>query len=87
MNSLVMDANPSMWGRHADILPQGLQESPMGVHAIECNGEKTAFQWKILDQCSNQSKLLTLEALYIRTMKPAINTRDEHRTQELTLKA
>ena len=58
-----------------------------GVYAIECNGDKTAFQWKILDQCSNQSKLMTLEALYIRTLKPAINTRDEYRTVELTLKA
>ena len=28
-------------------------DSPMGVHAFECNGDKTAFQWKILDQCSN----------------------------------
>ena len=42
-------------------------DSPMGVHAIECNGDKTAFQWKILDECSNQSKLMTLEAFYIRT--------------------
>ena len=62
-------------------------DSPMGVHAIECNGDKSAFQWKILDQCSNQSKLMTLEALYIRTLKPAINSRDENRTRELTLKA
>ena len=58
----------------------------MGIHAIECNG-KTAFQWKILDQCDNQSKLMTLEALFIRTQKPVINTHDEHRTRELTLKA
>ena len=49
--------------------------------------DKTAFQWKILDQCSNLSKLVTLEALYIRTPKPAIKTRDEYRTRELTLKA
>ena len=31
--------------------------SPMRVHAIECNGDKTAFQWKILGQCRDQSKL------------------------------
>ena len=37
-------------------------DSPMGVHAIECNGDKTATQWKILDQCRNQSNLMTLEA-------------------------
>ena len=57
-------------------------DSPMRVHVIECNGDKTTFQWKTLDQCSNPSKLMTLEALYIRTLKPAINTRDEYRTQE-----
>ena len=61
-------------------------DAPIGLYAIECNGDKTAFQWKILDQCSNQSKLMTLEALYIRSLKPAINTRDEYRTRELTLK-
>ena len=62
-------------------------DSPMGVHAIECNGDKTAFQWKILDQSIKQSKLMTLEALYKKTLKPVINTRDENRTRELTLKA
>ena len=61
--------------------------SLMGVHAIEGNGDKIAFQWKILDQRSNQSKLMTLEALYIRTLKPAINMRDEYRTREMTMKA
>ena len=62
-------------------------DSTMGIHAIECNGDKTALEWKILDQSGNQSKLVTLEALYIRTLKPAINTSDEYRTRELTLKA
>ena len=62
-------------------------DSPMRVHAIESNGDKTAFQLKILEQCCNQSKLMTVKVLYIRTLKPAINTRDEYRTRELTLKA
>ena len=62
-----------------------MANSPMGVNAIEFNGDKIAFQWKILDQCNNQLKLMTLEALYIRTLKPAIDTRDEYWTQELTL--
>ena len=61
-------------------------DSPIGKHAIECNGDKTAFQWKILDQCGNQSKLMTLEVLYIGTLKPAINSVDEYRTRELTLR-
>ena len=30
--------------------------------------------------------LLTLEALYIRELKPSINTRDEYRSRELTIK-
>ena len=62
-------------------------DSSMGIHEIECNGDKTAFQWKILDKRGNQSKLMTPEALYVRTLKPAISTRDEYRTRELTLKA
>ena len=45
------------------VAEHAMADSPMGVHAIESNGEKTSFQWKILDQCSNQSKLMTLEVL------------------------
>ena len=67
------------------VAEQSKADSPMGVKATECNSDKTAFQWKILEQCSNQSKLMTLEALYIRTLKPAINTRNEYQTRELTL--
>ena len=48
---------------------------------------KTAFQLKKVDQNGYQFKLMTLEALYIRTLKPAIKTRDEYRTRALTLKA
>ena len=62
-------------------------DSPMGKHAIELNGDKTAFHWTIFDQCGNQSKLMTLEALYTRTPKPTINMCDEYRTRELTLRA
>ena len=40
-------------------------DSPVGLHAIECNGDKTAFQWKILDQCGNQSKLMTMKECQI----------------------
>ena len=69
------------------VAERGKADSPKRVHAIECNDDKAAFLWKILDQCSNQSKLMTLEVLYIRTLKPAMNTRDENRTRELTLKA
>ena len=42
-------------------------DSPMGIHAIEYTGDKTAFQWKILDQCGNQSFNDTRGALYKNT--------------------
>ena len=68
-----MDANPSMKDSHADILPQGLQcmpsRTPMGIHAIECNGDKNSFPVEDIDQYGGQSKLMTPEALYIRTLK------------------
>ena len=62
-------------------------ESPMEIIAIEWNGDRKAFQWKILDNCGKKSKLMTLGALYIRTLKPAINTREEYQTREMTMKA
>ena len=70
-----------------DVAEHAKLDSPMGKHAIECNGDETAFQWQVYDQFGNQSRLMTLEALYIRTLKPAIRTRDKNRTRELTLKA
>ena len=51
-------------------------DSPMRKHAIECNGDETTFQWRILDRFGNQSILMTLEELFIKTLKPATNTRD-----------
>ena len=47
---------------------------------------KSEFKWKITDQASSSIKLLTLEALHIRKERPAINTRDNFRRRELTLR-
>ena len=44
------------------------------------------LKWEIIDQASSSIKLLTLEALHIRKKRPAINTRDEFRSRELTLR-
>ena len=41
---------------------------------------------EIIDQTANTHKLLTLEALRIYSESPKINTRDEFRSPELTLK-
>ena len=54
----------------------------------ECyiEGNSADLRWEIIDRSNNQSKLLTLEAIHIRKEKPGLNTRDEFRSRELTLK-
>ena len=49
-------------------------------------GNSADLSWEIIDRSNNQTKLLTLEAIHIRKEKPGLNTRDEFRSRELTLK-
>ena len=60
------------------------EDSPVGQHLLECNKEVGGNE--IIDQTANTHKLLTLEALHIWRERPKINTRDEFRSRELTLK-
>ena len=55
---------------------------------MQCGSErgKSEFNWKIINQAFSSIKLLTLEVLHIRKERPAINTRDEFRSRELTLR-
>ena len=64
------------------------EDTPVGQHIRQCGSErgKSEFNWKIIDQASSSIKLLTLEALHIRKERPAINTLDEFRSRELTLR-
>ena len=39
-----------------------------------------------LDHSNNAIKLLTVEALHIRKLRPGINTRDEYKSRELTIR-
>ena len=60
---------------------------PMRNHLIQCNATLTENDMDILQQTSpGEGFLLTLEALYIRERKPTINTKDEYRSRELTIK-
>ena len=64
-------------------------DSPAGQHLFECNnevGSTAELNSEIIDQTANTHKLLTLEALHIWRERPKINTRDEFRSRELTLK-
>ena len=64
------------------------KSQPVRIHFEECGvGQPTSDDLVILDQSFvSQQHLETLEALYIREMNPKINTKDEFRSRELTIK-
>ena len=87
----VMDAVPSMLAKPADMLPlefQSIKRSiPLfGQHLVECCGTTHNVKWEILDACRGVEKPMTIEAIYIKKLKPQLNTRDGYRGRELTLK-
>ena len=62
----------------------------MRLHLEECNtvwnSTPDSDLVQILDQCNSLPKLMALEALYIKKLKPDLNTKDELRSRTLTLK-
>ena len=64
----------------------------MGKHLSECEGAPATItlegNCKILaaSMRDSESYLLTLEALWIDELKPALNTKDEFRSKVLTIK-
>ena len=64
----------------------------MGKHLSECEGAPATITLE--DNCKilaastrdSESYLLTLEALWIDELKPALNTKDEFRSKVLTIK-
>ena len=62
------------------------KDSQVGQHLVECRGATNDIEWKTLDACQTVEKLMIIEAIYISKLKPALNTRDEYRGRELTLK-
>ena len=90
-NSVVVDAVPPMSEKRADIwsrefLSVKKTDSLVGQHVVECCGALTAFNFKIIDQCQHSEKMMTIEDLHISRHKPQLNTRDEYKSRELTLK-
>ena len=56
-------------------------------HLKECQAKITCDDFEILASSSRgQNHLETLEALFIREINPQINTKDEYRSKELTIK-
>ena len=57
---------------------------PVGQH-VECCGTAHDIEWEILDACREFEKLMRIEPIYIKKLKPQLNTRDEYRMRELIL--
>ena len=63
------------------------KQGPMKTHLRQCRTSLSSDDIKILHQTARGEQfLLTLEALYIREVKPYINTKDEYKRRELTIK-
>ena len=60
--------------------------APVTQHLSQCSPNTAFPEPQILDFARSDSKLLTLEALYIQKFRPALNQRDEYRRRQLTLK-
>ena len=81
-----------MSARRVVICRSGFKEhiqraGPMKKHLAQCKATLCDKDVDILQQTSRgESFLLTLEALHIRERKPKINTKDEYRRRELTIK-
>ena len=59
----------------------------MRKHLAQCRTSLEEKDVDILQQSSRgENFVLTLEALHIRERKPTINTKDEYRSRELTIK-
>ena len=62
------------------------KDSQVVQHLVECRGATNDIEWEFLDACRTVEKPMIIEAIYISKLKLALNTRDEYRGRELTLK-
>ena len=60
-------------------------KGPVKSHFDTCNITPGAGMIKIIGRASSLPRLLTLETLLIKQIKPELNTKDEFRSRELTL--
>ena len=59
----------------------------MKEHFVQCKNKIDNDSISVLDTTTNSdSFLLTLEAIWIRDIKPKINTKDEFRSRELIIR-
>ena len=60
------------------------KDCPVGQHLVECFDTTHNVKWEILDACRGVEKVMTIKTIYIKQLKPQLNTRDEYRGRELT---
>ena len=61
--------------------------TPVGSHFTSCNHNLEMDDVCILAGCVRSVvRLMTLEALWINSIKPSLNTKDEYRSQTLVIK-
>ena len=63
-----------------------VNKGPLRTHFQSCKADPGDEDIKVLTSSSNQEKLLILEALFIRDLKPSINTKDEFKSKQLRIK-
>ena len=61
-------------------------KGPVKTHLDICNISPDVGMIKVIGRASSLPRLLTLKALFIKQIKPELNTKDEFRSRELTLK-
>ena len=59
------------------------KDSQVGQHLVEYCGATIDIEWKILDAGRTVVKLMTIEAININKLKPALYTLDEYRGRGL----
>ena len=64
------------------------KSTPVGSHFQLCNKSTISMDSdvEILDNCNSQRQLLIKEALFINSIKPNLNTKDEYRSHTLVIK-
>ena len=59
---------------------------PVKAHITNCSTTLSEDDVTIIMECQSSLNLMTYEALYIKQMKPQINTREEYRSKKLNIK-
>ena len=75
------------WHLQTRLREHSSRKGPAKEHIAKCETAWSEDNVSILSATSQgEVHLLTLEALWIREIKPDINTKDEYRSRELTIK-